>query len=180
MAKDLKHRIPAYRNTKRRSGVFRRISILALLCALLGVALTYALRSEKPDAAPTPAKEMRTEKAALPLFSYFRILEDREATVPESQVSEDQRNLRLGKATQKGSFCLLIGTYKSRNEAEAMKARLASFDALKPRMEEVTLEFASWFRLKLGPYGTLSDANMVRLFLRDQSIDSILEAESVD
>ncbi len=179
MAKDLKHRIPAYRNTKRRSGVFRRISILGLLCALLGVALTYALRSEKQDGGPVLAKEKRTEKP-LPLFSYFRILEDREATVPENQVSEDQRNLRLGKSTQKGSFCLLIGTYKSRNEAEAMKAQLASFDALKPRMEEVTLEFASWFRLKLGPYGTLNDANMVRLFLRDQRIDSILEAESAD
>lgn len=123
---------------------------------------------------PTLTRNASPEEAR---FGYFRLLEDRENRIPESQISEEQRNIRLGKSPTQGAFSLLVGTYKTRDQADAIRQQLSDFDALKPKMEEVTLEFASWFRLKLGPYGTLQDANQVRLFLREHGIDSILETD---
>lgn len=177
MARDVKHRIPAYRPKKRR-GALQRILLLVVISSVLLTGLVFLLRGN-----PQPATEQHEEReeaaASAPLFSYFRILEDRESAIPESQINEEQRNARLGKSPKEGAFSLLIGTYKSKKEADAIKTKLTSIDSLMPRMEEVTLEFASWYRLKLGPYRTLRDANKVRLFLREQGIDSILETESL-
>jgi cell division protein FtsN len=39
----------------------------------------------------------------------------------------------------------------------------------------IKLEYATWYRVKLGPYRTLSDADRIRLYLRDQHIDSIIQ-----
>ena len=176
MARDVKHRIPAYR-PKKRWGALQRVLLIVAMTSIPLTGLVFLLRSN-----PQPAPEQHEEQVEAPvsgtLFSYFRILEDRETAIPESQINEEQRNARLGKSPKEGAFSLLIGTYKSKKEADAIKTKLTSIDSLMPRMEEVTLEFASWYRLKLGPYRTLRDANKVRLFLREQGIDSILETEN--
>ncbi|MEY4684038.1 MAG: hypothetical protein RLZ25_497 [Pseudomonadota bacterium] len=175
MARDVKHRIPAFRPERRKP----RVNLLLLLgLSVVGVGILATLLSkwsvstEKSEPAitqSTPPDEAH--------FAYFRLLEDRENRVPENRISEEQRNIRLGKGATSGEFSLLIGTYKTRDKAESVRNQLSAFDALKPRMEEVTLEFATWFRLKLGPYGNLRDANQVRLFLRDHGIDSIIETD---
>lgn len=175
MARDVKHRIPAFRPEKRKT---RRIPVSFLGLSIAGLVILAFLISKWAAAPgilePPITRDARPEEAQ---FAYFRLLEDRENRVTESTISEEQRNIRLGKGATQGEFSLLIGTYKTREIAESVRNQLYAFEALKPRMEEVTLEFASWYRLKLGPYGTLRDANQVRLFLRDQGIDSIIETD---
>jgi cell division protein FtsN len=175
MARDVKHRIPAFRPEKRKPR-WKPFALVGLLLAGSGSLVTltskWSATSENPE--PTMAQSALPEDAH---FGYFRLLEDRENRVPESQISEEQRNLRLGKEPTPGEFSLLVGTFKTRDKAESVRQQIFEFEALKPRMEEVTLEFASWYRLKLGPYGNLRDANQVRLFLRDHGIDSIIETE---
>jgi cell division protein FtsN len=175
MARDVKHRIPAFRPEKRKPR-WKPFALLGILLAGVGTLVTWTLKSTPSSENPEPAMT----QSAIPEeahFGYFRLLEDRESRVPESRISEEQRNLRLGKAPTPGEFSLLVGTYKTRDKAESVRQQIFKFEALKPRMEEVTLEFASWYRLKLGPYGNLRDANQVRLFLRDHGIDSIIETE---
>ncbi len=176
MARDVKHRIPAFRNNKRKP----RSTLLILLgLLLLGLGILFYLVTQW-SASPEPPPESPPPQRATAdgvQFSYFRLLEDRENRVSENQINEEQRNIRLGKGPTPGSFSLLIGSFKTRDKAEAARRQLYAFEALKPKMEEVTLEFASWYRLKLGPYGNLRDANQVRLFLRNQGIDSIIETD---
>lgn len=173
MARDLKHRVPAFR-TKKRKPLSQRLILIGLLLAAFTLLATFAVRwlMSPNEAEPTAFK---TEAQKETHFSYFRLLEDRESLVPESRINEEQRNLRLGQKPTEGAFSLLVGTYKTREQADSVRRQLTQFAALKPKMEEITLEFASWFRIKLGPYATLRDANQVRLFLREQGIDSVLE-----
>lgn len=174
MARDVKHRIPAFR-TERRKPQRKLLLLLGLLVG--GLAISALLISKGSPPSP-PLQETTVTQASRPEeahFAYFRLLEDRENRVSESQINEEQRNIRLGKGATLGEFSLLIGTYKTRDQAESVRKQLHEFDALKPKMEEVTLEFASWYRLKLGPYASLREANQVRLFLRNNGIDSIIE-----
>jgi cell division protein FtsN len=173
MARDVKHRIPAFRPRKRKTS--NRALILgglAIGLIVIGSAL-FSLRPQKEAPTPTPASAAREEPSS-PRFAYFRVLEDRESQIPESLLNEEERNQRVGKPSVSGAFSLLIGAYKSREEASLVRNRLSATDALKPHLEEVTLEFASWYRIKLGPYSTLRDANQVRLFLKGQGTDSII------
>jgi cell division protein FtsN len=75
-----------------------------------------------------------------------------------------------------GQYFLQLGAFRSQEQAKALRARLEEFAKLKPRLEQINLEYASWYRVKLGPYQTIPDANQVRLFLRDRNIDSIMQA----
>lgn len=175
MARDVKHRIPAFRPEKRKPR-WKPFALMGILLIGLGALVTWTLKwtssTENPESPIT--------RSAIPEeahFGYFRLLEDRENRVSESRISEEQRNLRLGQEPTRGEFSLLVGTYKTRDKAESVRQQIFKFEALKPRMEEITLEFASWYRLKLGPYGNLRDANQVRLFLREHGIDSIIETE---
>lgn len=175
MARDVKHRIPAFRPEKRKP---RRkpVFLLGLLVIGLGIVVFLVLKWTPSLRLPEPAG-VQSERPDETHFAYFRLLEDREKRIPESTISEEQRNIRLGKAPTQGEFSLLVGTYKTREMAESVRDQLHAFNALKPKMEEVTLEFSSWYRLKLGPYGNLKDVNQVRLFLRDHGIDSIIETD---
>lgn len=175
MARDVKHRIPAFRAQKRKPR--RQLFILSglLVAGLWTLTSLISKWSTSPEHHELPSEQSAAAEEAR--FAYFRLLEDRETRVPESQINEEQRNIRLGKEPTSGEFSLLIGTYKTRDQAESVRKQLYGFDALKPKMEEVTLAFASWYRLKLGPYGTLKDANQVRLFLRNNGIDSIIETD---
>ena len=55
-----------------------------------------------------------------------------------------------------------------------MKARLADI-RVKARLEKITQENASWYRVKIGPYATMADADKVRQYLRNHKIDSIIQ-----
>jgi cell division protein FtsN len=39
----------------------------------------------------------------------------------------------------------------------------------------IKIENATWYRVKIGPYGTLADADKVRQYLRGNKIDSIVQ-----
>jgi cell division protein FtsN len=180
MAKDVKNRIPAFRTSKRKPQNRLWITV-GLLGALILFGISWALKhaptnASPPQLPPPVAAPIPTESG--PRFAYFRILEDRERQVPENLINEEERNLRIGKPSAKGAFSLLIGTFKVREEANAARKQLSGFDAIKPHMQEVTLEFASWYRIKAGPYGTLSDALRVRAFLRDHGFDSVVMTEA--
>ena len=126
----------------------------------------------------TPIKESLLQALAqppLPQFGYFRALEDRERIISEAEIQDEARSIRNGNPALTGEFTLLVGTYKTRGDIDAIRQRLNAFERLNPKLEQVHLEFSSWFRVKLGPYGKLQEAVQVRSFLKTQGIDSVIE-----
>lgn len=42
-------------------------------------------------------------------------------------------------------------------------------------MEQVVIDNTSWYRVKIGPYRSLVDAERMRAYLRKRDIDSVLQ-----
>lgn len=174
MAKDLKHRVPGYQKKTPKLAQWRLGLAAALLAGLAVLVLVrYFLNPSPADSAPEI-----TSVAALPepRFTFFKLLADSERRIPESVINSEKREVRLGKKPTVGQYFLQLGAFRQQEQAEALKARLDEFAKLKPKLEQINLEFATWYRVKLGPYQTIPDANQVRLFLRDRNIDSILQS----
>lgn len=177
MPKDLKHRVPAFRQRKPRRVTARQGIVLFGGFLLLAVLAAGYPRYIQPGhglpawlaglAVPTPAPE--------PGFSFFKLLPDTERMLTESDVSAVKRDERLGKPPVAGRYFLQAGAFIQQAQAEDLKTRLEAMGRLKPRLEMIKLEYATWYRVKLGPYRTLPDADRIRLFLRDQHIDSIIQ-----
>lgn len=174
MSKDLKHRVKAIREQNRPDplpgmglALFGGFMLLAI------VAAGYLHRGERPSIAlavsPVPVAP------SPPRFSYFKILPDIERKIPEADIAREKREVRLGKKPMEGQFFIQPGSFRELDQAENLKRQLETYGKLKPRLEKIQLEFATWYRVKLGPYRTLPDADQVRLFLREREIDSIVQ-----
>ena len=178
MSKDLKHRVPGFqRNKKTKPGLPRLGLGLLAVVALVGLAALILPRylPLSPQSGPaTPAAPVASLPE--PKFGFFKLLPDSERKISESEINSEKREVRLGKKPVAGQYFLQLGAFKSQEQAEALKAQLEEFAKLKPRLEQIKLEFGSWYRVKLGPYQSIPDANQVRLFLRDRNIDSIMQA----
>ncbi len=174
MPQDLKHRVPAFRK-KKRSPLFTRLGWSLLAIGLLtGIAALTLPRHGSESGQSRPAL-LAMPSPPEPQFSFFKLLPDSEQKIPESAIRSEKREVRQGKAPVVGQYYLQLGAFKSQEQAEALKTRLEAFAKLKPRLEQINLEYTRWYRVKLGPYQTIPDASQVRLFLRDRNIDSIMQ-----
>lgn len=177
MAKDLKHRVPAFRQGKPlKAGL--RLGV-ALLVVLILIATAVAIfRHGSQTQAAVPAAEAAAEPAGppAPQFGFFQLMPDDERKIAEGDINAALRDKRLGKPPVESPCYLQVGAFPQLGEAEALKARLEGIGSLAPRLEQIRLEFATWYRVMLGPYRTILDANQVRLFLRSRAIDSVMQA----
>jgi len=178
MSKDLKHRVPGFHHKKKIKPVFPRLGWgLLAVAALVGLA-ALILPRYRPVSPQTSPATLALPVASLsePHFSFFKLLPDIERKIPETEINSEKREVRLGKTPVVGQYFLQLGAFRSQEQAKGLRARLEEFAKLKPRLEQINLEYARWYRVKLGPYQTIPDANQVRLFLRDRNIDSIMQA----
>lgn len=174
MSKDLKHRVKAIREQNRPDPLPRMgLALFGGFILLAIVAAGYLHRAEwqriAPAVSPAPVAP------SPPRFSYFKILPDIERKIPDADIAREKREVRLGKKPMEGQFFIQPGSFRKLEQAENLKNQLETYGKLKPRLEKIQLEFATWYRVKLGPYRTLPDADQVRLFLREREIDSIVQ-----
>jgi cell division protein FtsN len=177
MSKDLKHRVPAFRKKRSPSANARLgVRLFGGLLFVTVIAAGFHRLMTTPHKAPAwLARVMATPSVPEPEFRFFKVLPDGEAIVTEAAINTEHHEVRLGKPPVTGQFFLQAGSFNQKEQAENLKARLETLDRLKPRLEMIKLDYATWYRVKLGPYRSLQDADRVRLFLRDRHIDSIIQ-----
>lgn len=68
-------------------------------------------------------------------------------------------------------FLLQAGAYRKPEEADSLRARLAlmGFDA---KVYPIEQGGATWYRVRLGPYGNMDDINRIRKTLAENNVDS--------
>jgi cell division protein FtsN len=93
------------------------------------------------------------------------------ATDPKAAPPPAEKGPEAAAAADDGArFLLQAGAFKSPDDADAMRARLAllGFDSkIFPREQDGT----TLYRVRLGPYGNLDDVNRIRKTMAENGID---------
>lgn len=176
----------------RRSGAGRqarrRDALPGWLWALAGLSLGLALAAliyiarpiGKVLPPPSPAPSAGETKRSIPLppketprFSFYEMLPSYEVVIPGSGKPEK------GKASapliaEPGEYIIQVGSFRSRKEAEAQKARLALL-GIESRVEQITIDNKdTWFRVRIGPEKDQAKVQSLLARLNENSIQSYL------
>ncbi|MDD2767488.1 MAG: SPOR domain-containing protein [Methylococcus sp.] len=193
MPKDYKHRIPGYRQTRRRRKRGWLLAGFAAVCLAAGGGTYVILAKQKETPAATPPPETKSgngetghpngkteepaahaKKASPPRFAFYKILSEKEEIIPEAEIRTIKREEEQGTSPPGGGYIVQAGSYRSRADAEKMRVDLVKIK-VKARLESVKIESVEWFRVKIGPYDNLADADRLRSILKKNGIDSVVQ-----
>lgn len=125
----------------------------------------------KAAAVPAPAP---AAKPAEPRFTFYKILPELEAIIPESEIKSLKREESQGKKPPSVKYQLQAGSFTNAQDAEKLKAKLSALK-IKSHIESVKIENTVWNRVKIGPFSNMADADRVRTYLRNNQIDSVAQ-----
>ena len=125
-------------------------------------------------------EEVEEEK---PRFDFYTLLPELEVVIPEGDYVVEPARQPKESTTRKpvveepGSYRLQAGSFKSLDEADRLKARLALL-GVEASIQTVKVNNATWHRVQLGPYGNLDEVNAVRKRLDHHHINTLLMKNS--
>lgn len=135
---------------------------------------------EEIRARTSQVEEVEEEK---PRFDFYTLLPELEVVIPEGDYEvEPVRQPKTSTSTQPaaeepGSYRLQAGSFKSLEEADRLKARLALL-GVEADIQTVKVNQATWHRVRLGPFGSLDEVNAVRKRLDHHHINTLLMKNS--
>lgn len=158
---------------------------------LIGLGLAYYLWSK--GYIPQPQVEAIAEEAAVPAgqasgeevapateepkksrYDFFTVLPEMEVVVPEQELSEKSQPREAPSVpTDSGSYLLQVGSFRENSDAEEMKARMALL-GITARIQTVTVNGATWHRVRVGPVSGARQADEMRIRLADNGIESLV------
>jgi len=135
----------------------------------------------KPDAKEAVKPAPDTKAAATPpvpppepRFTFYKILPELEAIIPESEIKNLKREESLSKQPPTVKYQLQAGSFTNTQDAEKLKAKLSALK-IKSHIESIKIENNTWNRVKIGPFTTLADADHVRTYLKGSGLDSVVQ-----
>lgn len=128
---------------------------------------------DKKPAETGAGRAPETQPPQEPRFTFYKILAEKEVIIAEHEIKTMKREESQGKKPET-AYLLQAGSFTSQQDAEKVKARLAEIK-VKAKLEKISLDNTAWYRVKIGPYATLADADKVRQYLRTHKIDSVVQ-----
>jgi len=119
--------------------------------------------------APGGADGARDER-----YDFFTVLPEIEVVVPNREIEQRARDNPEQPATPAGgSYLIQVGSFRTAEDAEALKARLAMLGMV-ARIKQVSVNGQDWHRVRLGPFDTARAADGARRELKDNGFESIV------
>lgn len=117
----------------------------------------------------------RTRDSKRSQYDFFTVLPEMEVVVPEQELSENVQPGPAGAAApdSTGSYLLQVGSFREMSDAEQMKAQLALLGIV-ARVQTVTVNDATWHRVRAGPVASAREADDMRTRLAENGIDSLV------
>jgi cell division protein FtsN len=106
-------------------------------------------------------------------YEFFTVLPEREVVVPGREIEKRARENPEQPAPSGGSYLIQAGSFRSAEDADGLKARLAMLGMV-ARIQQVTVDDETWHRVRLGPYQTARAADRARRELSEAGFDSIV------
>ena len=112
-----------------------------------------------------------------PRYDFFTVLPEMEVVVPEQELKRkaDKADPATSTTVQKTQdyYILQTGSFRSANDAEQMKARLALLGSM-ATVQKVTVNGQTWHRVRIGPFQGARTADDMRRMLSDNKIDTLV------
>ena len=146
----------------------------------LGVALVVHLHDRDvqavvpvPEAAAAPASAQAGEEDpaaaadAGASYDFYKMLPEQEVEVPPPTPAATRSLSTL----PQGEVVLQAGSFKSQDQADKLKGRLAMY-GVEANIQRFALEDETWYRVRIGPIGTVEELEAVRAKLAEADIEA--------
>ena len=156
---------------------------------LIGLGLAYYLWSKgfipqpqvdtavTEESVPVDAEEVApaTGEPKKSRYDFFTVLPEMEVVVPEQELikKSQPKEAAAVQPADKDSYLLQVGSFREKSDAEQMKARLALL-GITTRIQTVTVNDATWHRVRVGPVSGARKADQMRKKLADNGIESLV------
>ncbi len=87
------------------------------------------------------------------------------------QAGDPRADARAGAAADRSSYLLQAGAFRSQQDADAMRAKLALL-GFEGRVTPAEVNGQTMYRVRVGPYAQLDDMNRVRARLAENGIEA--------
>jgi len=124
---------------------------------------------KKKPSKPTVKKELTG--GTKPRFDFYQILPDMEIVIPEHEI-EERRRLEGTGMSKPGTFIIQIGSFRTPQQADTLKARLAML-GIETSVQKVNQSGKIWHRVKSGPHTSFRVVDKIQNRLHHNNIDSI-------
>ena len=182
MPKDYKHRP---RPRKEKQAPCWAWLVVGILIGLFGTFLVYiraypnlslAAKQLPEDAAVAPAEAERTPRPVprppKPRFEFYTVLPEMEVHVPDEQLPS--RSSRPKNASGLESYVLQVASFKSHEEADRLKARLALL-GMEAAIQTVSVNGRqTWHRVRLGPFSNVADVEDMNRRLAEIDLRAVI------
>jgi len=126
---------------------------------------------------PANAEEVapRGEDSPRQKYDFFTVLPEMEVVVPEQELSGQAQpeTASSAAASDDARYLLQVGSFRESSDADQLKARLALLGVV-ARVQSVTVNDATWHRVRVGPVASAREADDLRNRLADNGIDSLV------
>ena len=176
--------------TKRRknTGFSGWTGVLCGLAVGLGVAAVVYIKDHRPDAqiARTAKADKKKSRSAEPpdteagdsgpedsakSYAFYDMLPKFEVVVPEKD-KDVRPDIKSVPETRSGTYVLQAGSYKNFADADRVRAKLALL-GIESKVQKVSVENDTWYRIRIGPFSKLDDLNRVRQNLHKADVDAL-------
>jgi cell division protein FtsN len=123
-----------------------------------------AQASETEPPSPPPPAETPAE------YDFYRMLPEQEVEVPKDARAAAAPPPAMP-AGVRGDVTLQVGSFKGIDQAERMQARLA-LQGIESRIQKFTLQDETWYRVRIGPIGTVEELEAVRAKLAEAEVEA--------
>ena len=124
------------------------------------------VESEVEEKSPPEPKTKRT-------FDFYTLLPELEVVVDQNTSQQASPNKVPTDKPKTGNYILQVGSFKSDQEADSLKAQLALIGVV-TNIEVVNVNGVKWHRVRIGPSQDLTNLESIQKRLRSEKIDSIM------
>jgi len=119
---------------------------------------------EAPIAEPEQGRRSRQ-------YDFFTVLPEIEVVVPQREIEERARD--QVETPPRGPYLLQVGSFRSASDAEALRAQVTLL-GLVAQVQTVTVNDATWHRVRVGPFDSAREADGARRRLLDNGHEAMV------
>ena len=127
--------------------------------------------AESEELAPASSEQRKSQ------YDFFTVLPEMEVVVPEHELAkkraQQQSQPTPAQSADQNSYLLQVGSFRDKSDAEELKAKMALLGIV-ARVQTVTVNGATWHRVRAGPVSGAREADELRSRLASNGIESLV------